>query len=150
MGRAYIKKAKGGLLDGPSHSEGGMPILGSNMEVEGGEFVVNKNATKKNLGLLNRINNNEVIKPKVEDLPKPLSVTPTQNTNIQQKPMEIKPISLDISGTIKLDIPSIPQNIDITKELLKNPNFINSLTQLIEKQMIVNEKGGYVPSKGLK
>ena len=156
MGRAYIKKAKGGLLDGPSHSEGGMPILGSNMEVEGGEFVVNKNATRKNLKLLNAINKGRyeeggIIKPRVDDLPKPLSVTPTQSiNNIQQKPMEIKPISLDISGTIKLDIPSIPQNIDITKELLKNPNFINSLTQLIEKQMIVNEKGGYVPSKGLK
>ena len=150
-GRAYVKKEKGGLLQGPSHKDGGMPIMGSNIEVEGGEFVVNKNATKKNLGLLNKINNDEVIKPRVKDMEKPLTVSPKQNESIiNQKPLEVKPISLDISGTIKLDIPSIPQNIDITKELLKNPSFINSLTQLIEKQMVINERGGYVPSKGLK
>ena len=210
LNKTYIKKEKGGLLEGPSHDRGGMPIKGSNIEVEGGEFVVNKNATEKNLGLLNKINNGdiikrknkasenqiivlplmnnmdsiskpteiskpklgevkkpttiqtyynnitnpktvEVIKPRVDDLQKPLKVTPTQQTiQAQQKPVEIKPISLDISGTIKLDIPSTAQNIDITKELLKNPNFINSLTQLIEKQMIINEKGGYIPNKGLK
>ena len=49
-------KANGGLLNGPSHANGGMPIVGSNIEVEGGEFVVNKHAAKQNLGLLNTIN----------------------------------------------------------------------------------------------
>lgn len=50
------KKAKGGLLNGPSHANGGMPIAGTNIEVEGGEYVVNKYATSKNLALLEAIN----------------------------------------------------------------------------------------------
>lgn len=46
----------GGLLSGKRHSQGGMPILGSNIEVEGGEYVVNRQSTGKNLGLLGYIN----------------------------------------------------------------------------------------------
>lgn len=49
-------KATGGLLNGPSHANGGMPIKGTNIEVEGGEFVVNKKSTEKYLTLLNHIN----------------------------------------------------------------------------------------------
>lgn len=55
-GNTTEKKAKGGLLNGPSHSMGGMPIAGTNIEVEGGEYVVNKKATKNNLPLLEAIN----------------------------------------------------------------------------------------------
>lgn len=46
----------GGLLNGKRHSQGGMRILGSNIEVEGGEYVVNRESTSKNLGLINYIN----------------------------------------------------------------------------------------------
>lgn len=48
--------ANGGMLNGPSHAQGGMPILGSNIEVEGGEFVVNKRSAKKYQNTLNAIN----------------------------------------------------------------------------------------------
>jgi hypothetical protein len=53
-----IKAAKGGRLIGPSHSTGGIKGTGSfsNIEVEGGEFIVNKKSTKKFLPVLNRIN----------------------------------------------------------------------------------------------
>lgn len=53
-----IKRATGGLITGPSHSEGGLPILGTPIEVEGGEYVVNKEATRENFHILERINNN--------------------------------------------------------------------------------------------
>ncbi len=53
-----IKRATGGLITGPSHSEGGVPILGTPIEVEGGEYVVNKEATRENFHILERINNN--------------------------------------------------------------------------------------------
>jgi tape measure domain-containing protein len=43
--------AKGGMIHGASHSKGGVPIY-----AEGGEFVVNKNATRRHRGLLSRIN----------------------------------------------------------------------------------------------
>lgn len=48
--------AKGGLLTGPSHAEGGMPILGSDIVVEGSEYVVNKRTTSQNLDVLEYIN----------------------------------------------------------------------------------------------
>ena len=58
--------ANGGMLNGPSHAQGGMPILGSNIEVEGGEFVVNKRSAKKYQNTLNAINsmgNGGIINP---------------------------------------------------------------------------------------
>lgn len=56
------KYATGGLLQGRSHREGGIPLFRNGAqiaEVEGGEFVVNKNATAQNLRLLEAINAGE-------------------------------------------------------------------------------------------
>lgn len=49
----------GGILDGPSHSNGGIKGTGrfNNIEVEGGEFIVNKRSTAQYLPLLKNINN---------------------------------------------------------------------------------------------
>lgn len=53
------KLAKGGIVHGPSHANGGVTGTGrfNNVEVEGGEFVINKKATKENMSLLYHINN---------------------------------------------------------------------------------------------
>jgi hypothetical protein len=48
------KFAKGGLLTGPSHSEGG--IKSPYGELEGGEFVINKRSTQSFLPMLSAIN----------------------------------------------------------------------------------------------
>ena len=59
---AKIKKAKfanGGLLSGPSHSQGGIPVPGTNIELEGNEFVVNAEDTARNYDLLCRINHGD-------------------------------------------------------------------------------------------
>lgn len=48
----------GGLLKGKLHSQGGMKIQGTNMEVEGGEYVTNRASTNANLPLLEYINSN--------------------------------------------------------------------------------------------
>lgn len=48
--------AKGGLLEGPSHSQGGIPVGNTGIEVEGKEYIVNKYSTSKNLGLIEYIN----------------------------------------------------------------------------------------------
>ncbi|KAA6343655.1 hypothetical protein EZS27_008660, partial [termite gut metagenome] len=56
---AQIAKLEdGGLIKGKSHAEGGIPILGTNIEVEGSEFVINKKSTQKNLPLIDYINSN--------------------------------------------------------------------------------------------
>lgn len=56
MTEQLAKFADGGLLNGKRHSQGGMRIEGSNIEVEGGEYVVNRESTSKNLGLVRYIN----------------------------------------------------------------------------------------------
>ena len=55
---AKTKYADGGLLQGKSHAQGGIPVGNTGIEVEGNEFVVNKKSTKANLPLINYINNN--------------------------------------------------------------------------------------------
>lgn len=58
---ANIKKQKyadGGLLNGKSHKQGGIPVGNTGIEVEGNEYVVNKKSTVKNLPLIEYINSN--------------------------------------------------------------------------------------------
>lgn len=62
-GQGAKQHASGGLIEGRSHAEGGVPILGTNITVQGGEYVINKEATKENLGLLNAINTGTFISP---------------------------------------------------------------------------------------
>jgi hypothetical protein len=61
---ATQKLRKGGLLVGASHENGGIRGTGSfgNIEVEGGEMVINKKATERNLPLLQRINDFGAVK----------------------------------------------------------------------------------------
>lgn len=62
MGAAQVaiisstKYANGGLLQGPSHSQGGIKVGNSGIEVEGNEFVTNKKTTMANLPLMEYIN----------------------------------------------------------------------------------------------
>lgn len=55
----YIPKpsyGNGGVIQGKSHKEGGVPVLGGRAEVEGGEYITNKVTTAKNVDLLEYIN----------------------------------------------------------------------------------------------
>jgi len=66
--RQYIPKrfAEGGVVNGPSHAQGGVPfsVQGrSGYEMEGGEFIVNKDATSRNYDLLKRINDSTRVVP---------------------------------------------------------------------------------------
>ena len=152
-GEPYSKKARGGLLNGPSHAQGGMPILGSNIEVEGGEYVVNKQATKDNLGLLNVINKMGSggvveIKPRTDTSINPVRVLPstTSTTNsTSTNETHVAPIDININGTIKLDGGN-GKTSDLT-ELMRDPVFIRQITNLIEQQMIFNNRGARYTDK---
>ena len=48
--------ANGGLLEGPSHSHGGIPVGNTGIEVEGKEYIINKRTTQQNLDVLEFIN----------------------------------------------------------------------------------------------
>lgn len=48
--------ATGGVIEGKSHKDGGVKVLGGRAEVEGGEFITNKATTSKNVELLEFVN----------------------------------------------------------------------------------------------
>ena len=139
-----VEYAKGGYLNGPKHSEGGMPILGSDISVEGGEFVVNKEATKKYKPLLEKINNNSISITPNEPLGKQMKVNSGRH-GLSSMPHNAKisfePISLNMSGTIKVECGN--KQMDITSDLMNNPLFINKLTEMISKQLNKLDNGAY-------
>lgn len=151
------KYENGGYLNGPSHANGGMPILGSNIDVEGGEFVVNKKSTAKHRGLLESINreqycNGGIIKPIQMKTGGFIQVSSNPNSNSMlnrgTNTLKMEPININFNGSIKLEGGN-GMGVDITSELLKSPVFIRKITKLIEKQIGINERGGQVVNKGL-
>ena len=56
MAKQMSKLADGGMLQGASHAQGGIPIGNTGIEVEGGEYVINKRSTAKYLPLLQALN----------------------------------------------------------------------------------------------
>lgn len=55
-----VKYEEGGMVNGPSHAQGGVPFTvqgQSGYEMEGGEFIVNKKAASIHRNLLEKINN---------------------------------------------------------------------------------------------
>ena len=50
------KYAEGGVIEGKSHAQGGVKVLGGRAEVEGGEYITNKVTTTKNVEVLEYIN----------------------------------------------------------------------------------------------
>lgn len=53
---AKQKFADGGVIQGKSHSQGGVPVMNGSVEVEGGEYITNKVTTSKNVDVLTFIN----------------------------------------------------------------------------------------------
>lgn len=56
MARQLTKLEKGGEIKGPSHANGGVRVNGTDIEVEGGEFVTNKTSYAANKELVQFIN----------------------------------------------------------------------------------------------
>jgi hypothetical protein len=63
----------------------------------------------------------------------------TNNPSNQTITME--PINININGTIKLDTGD--NTFDISKELFNNPTLINKLTDIITKQINIDEHGTF-------
>ena len=127
--------ADGGLIVGKSHAAGGVGVKDSNIEVEGGEFVVNKDATSKNIDGLKAVNNGATIKPtNSNEYSMPIyRIDDLYNKYYQgSSSVELGPLSVD--GTIKLDLGNQQAKID-SRELLNNPEFVRGMTDVVTKQI---------------
>lgn len=144
-----VAMASGGRLKGNSHANGGMPILGSNIVVEGGEYVVNKQATEANLPLLEAINSNNYKMTAKEPLGKQMKVANRAYNESLLTPynskINIEPISINLSGTIKLE--SGNRQIDISNDILNSPVLVTKLTEMISKQLNILDYGAYNKGK---
>ena len=94
---------------------------------------------------------NTSISPRVEN-PNLMAVSPKLNTpqisGIGPSEISLKPLDININGSIKLDAGKGNQ-VDITKLLQENPKFIRDLTEMIEKQININTNGAYNKEKSL-
>lgn len=54
-----VKYAEGGVINGKSHAQGGVPVGNTGIEVEGGEMVVSKKNTVKYIDVLTKINRDD-------------------------------------------------------------------------------------------
>ena len=133
----------GGFVQGNSHENGGV-----NIEAEGGEYIINKKATQENLPVLEGINKGDLKMVAKEPLGKQMKVAEGMsniNTGVTNTKVEIPPVSINLSGTIKLDTGN--KQVDITNELIKNPILINKLTDMISKQLNILDNGAYNKGK---
>lgn len=102
--------AKGGQLDGGvaqgnRHRDGGIKVLGGRAEIEGGEFITNRQTTAKNVDLLEFINSKKK-RIDINDLMEFYSTTPRKSIKSVRSKFE--------DGGF---IPSIPNSLDIRDQL---------------------------------
>lgn len=119
------KYADGGLLDGPSHKQGG--IRAGNIELEGREYVVNKRTTSKNVDLLDYINS----KKKRIDLTDMIDF-------YAEKPKSIKRISKRYFAdggqipSLRTDV-TLQNNIERAMEAYANRQYVVSVVDIASK-----------------
>lgn len=144
----FNEKANGGFIEGPSHKEGGVPILGTSIAVEGGEYVINKEATANFLPILEKINSEktfskfdalrEIFNTITEyrpggQLPNNIQTTSfaTEANNISNKTTNISSaveLANAISEPAKVDVTvaRAPKNNEAAKGTVVNNYYFNS------------------------
>ena len=109
IAKANKPYAKGGLLEGPSHAQGGIPIPGTGIEVEGKEYVIRKKSTSPNIDILDYINKSER-KLNLDDF-----IQFYSGGNIKKTISSMSPRSKFADGGV---VPTLNTNIDINDRLL--------------------------------
>lgn len=137
------KFARGGWHKGRTHAQGGEIV-----EVERDEFTLSAKAARKitrdNPGALEIMNSTgTLVSPKPLN-PNIMKVRPTLNTpqiaNVRPTEISLKPLDININGSLKLDAGKGNQ-VDIIKLLENNPQFVSSIADMIDKQInkIINK-----------
>jgi TP901 family phage tail tape measure protein len=94
------KMANGGMLRGPQHANGGMRIEGSNIEVEGGEFVTNRLSSLRNLDTLRKINAN----PDISYIAEPVRKYETGGQLATESNTSVRTESLPVGDTAMMQM----------------------------------------------
>jgi len=109
--------ARGGLLQGALHKDGGIPVGNTGIEVEGGEFVVNRKATEQYLPVIEAINNQGRRKMAENGTITPVSPQPTNMPDI-----------IDYERMRSIFV-SAAREINVITELIPLANGLNNITK---------------------
>ena len=139
----FESHGRGGWLRGKPHTSGGIYMglwNGRQHFGEGGEALISADKAKQSPTLINGIMegryNDMSIKP-IEPMGKQMHVDEKTTTNIPSQPLNIAPINININGTIKLD--ANDKTFDISKTIFNDTTFIAKITDIITKQLNINE-----------
>ena len=123
-----------------------IPKIDNNMKVSN-EVYYNKKFNNENVNIP-KVGDvkNEIIEPKPigEDVSKIKKVNIKDSVrpkDVKIPDINIKPIDININGTLKLDMGTSGQ-IDIMKELKNNPSFMRELSRMLVEQMSNSLNGG--------
>lgn len=129
------KYASGGVIEGKSHAQGGVKVLGGQAEVEGGEYITNKVTTSKNVDLLEYINSKKK-RINLEDLIEFYGVGSPVKKNIQT--VRTKFADGGVVPTLRNDI-SINDRLLTAFEDYSNRPSVVSVVDIIDRTKTVND-----------
>ena len=129
------KYANGGVIEGKSHAQGGVKVLGGQAEVEGGEYITNKVTTSKNVDLLEYINSKKK-RINLDDLIEFYGVGSPVKKNIQT--VRTKFADGGVVPTLRNDI-SINDRLLTAFEDYSNRPTVVSVVDIIDRTQAVND-----------
>ena len=129
------KYANGGVIEGKSHAQGGVKVLGGQAEVEGGEYITNKVTTSKNVDLLEYINSKKK-RINLDDLIEFYGVGSPVKKNVQT--VRTKFANGGVVPTLRNDI-SINDRLLTAFEDYSNRPTVVSVVDIIDRTQQVND-----------
>ena len=125
----------GGVIQGKSHKEGGVPVLGGRAEVEGGEYITNKVTTAKNVDLLEYINSKKK-RINLDDLIEFYGVGSPVKKNIQT--VRTKFADGGVVPTLRNDINLSDRLLTAFEDYSNRPTVV-SVVDIIDRTQKVND-----------
>ena len=129
------KYANGGVIEGKSHAQGGVKVLGGRAEVEGGEYITNKVTTSKNVDLLEYINSKKK-RINLEDLIEFYGVGSPVKKNIQT--VRTKFADGGVVPTLRNDITINDRLLTAFEDYSNRPTVV-SVVDIIDRTKTVND-----------
>lgn len=126
---------QGGVIQGKSHAQGGVKVLGGQAEVEGGEYITNKVTTAKNVDLLEYINTKRR-KVNLDDLIEFYSSGKTIKKNVSS--VRTKFADGGMIPTLRNDINLSDRMLTAFEDYSRRPVVV-SVVDIIDKTQVVNE-----------
>lgn len=127
-----VQLKKGGILKGPRHSQGGIKIPGTDQEVEGGEFVVNRRNTVRYRDLIEAINDGDPAAIRKEVAPW-VDQTITRHLRVEHI------VENDFAKAQQQSVEELLASVGIGLDMGATQNFIDNRKEITQHTTVNNE-----------